>query len=85
MELGAQRHIYFGWLTKRAVFYRTMVEDILGVPNKSIGITAYTDSKSVLEGLFSTNLVNDKRLRVDFGAIREFIETKSNGVLVTIS
>ena len=29
--------------------YRTMIEEILGVPNK---ITAYTDNKSVIEAVF---------------------------------
>ena len=46
-----------------------MVENILGVPNKSIGTTAYTDNKSVIEVVFSTKLVDDKRLRVDIAAI----------------
>ena len=52
-----------------------MVEENLGVPNKSIGITAYTDNKSVIEAVFSTKLVDDKCLRVDIAAIQEFIET----------
>ena len=56
-------------------YYRTMVEEILGVPNKSISITAYTDNKSVIEAVFSTKLVDDKRLRVDIAAIQEFIQT----------
>ena len=56
-------------------YYRTMVEEILGVPSKSIGITAYTDNKSVIEAVFSTKLVDDKRLRVDIAAIQEFLET----------
>ena len=56
-------------------YYRTMVEDILGIPNKTIPITAYTDNKSVIEAVFSTKLVDDKRLRVDIAAIREFLKT----------
>ena len=52
-----------------------MVEKILGIPNKTIPITAYTDNKSVIEGVFSTKLVDDKRLRVDIAAIREFLKT----------
>ena len=56
-------------------FYRTMVEEILGIPNKTIPITAYTDNKSVIEAVFSTKLVDEKRLRVDIAAIREFLKT----------
>lgn len=56
-------------------YYRTMVEEILGIPNKTIPITAYTDNKSVIEAVFSTKLVDDKRLRVDIAAIREFLKT----------
>ena len=44
-------------------YYRTMVEEILGIPNKTIPITAYTDNKSVVEAVFSTKLVDDKQLR----------------------
>ena len=56
--------------------YRTMVEEILGVQNKTIPIMAYTDNKSVIKVVFSTKLVDDKRFRVDIAAIREFIKTK---------
>lgn len=54
-------------------YYRTMVEEILGVRYKTIPIIAYTDIKSVIEAVFSTKLVDDKRLRIDIAAIREFI------------
>ena len=45
------------------------LEEILGVPNKSIGITAYTDNKSVIEAVIFTKLVDNKCLRVDIAAI----------------
>ena len=57
-------------------YYRTMVKEIIGVQNKTIPITAYTVNKSVIEAVFSTKLVDDKRLRVDKAAIREFMKTK---------
>lgn len=52
-----------------------MIEEILGITHKSLPIIAYTDNKSVIEAVFSTKLVDDKRLRVDIAAIREFLET----------
>ena len=56
-------------------YYRTIVEEILGIPSKTIPITAYTDNKSVIEAVFSTKLIDGKRLRVDIAAIREFLKT----------
>ena len=51
------------------------MEEILGIPYKTIPTTAYTDNKSVIEAVFSTKLVDDKRLRVDIAAIGEFLKT----------
>jgi len=56
-------------------YYRNMVEDIMGIPHQTIGITAYIDNKSVVEAVQSTKLVDDKRLRVDIAAIRELLQT----------
>ena len=41
------------------LYYRTIVEEILGIPNKTIPIIAYTDNKSIIEAVFSTKLVDD--------------------------
>ncbi|KAH3789352.1 hypothetical protein DPMN_167529 [Dreissena polymorpha] len=55
-------------------YYRKIVEDIIGLPSKTIPIVAYIDNTSVIEALSSTKLVDDKRLRVDIAAIRESME-----------
>ena len=52
-------------------YYRKMIENILGIPDKTIPIIAYVDNKSVIEAVYSTKLVDDKRLRVDIAAISE--------------
>ena len=52
-------------------YYRKIIEDILGIINKTIPIIAYTDNRSVIEAVYSTKLVDDKRLRVDTAAISE--------------
>ena len=39
---------------------------------RNIPLIAYIDNKSVIEALFSTKLVDSKRLHVDIAAIREF-------------
>ena len=52
-------------------YYRKIFEDILGISNKTIPIIAYVDNKSVIEAVYSTKLVDDKRLRIDIAAISE--------------
>ena len=56
-------------------YYRKIVEDITGVPPRTIPIVAYIDNKSVIEALNSNKLVDDKRLRVDIAAIQESLQT----------
>ena len=51
-----------------SVYYRQMLEDILGIKSKSIQMEAYVDNKSVIEAILSTRMVEDKRLRVDVAA-----------------
>ena len=46
-------------------YYREMLEDILGLEHKVIKIEAYVDSRSVMEAILSTRLVEDKRLRIE--------------------
>ena len=52
-------------------YYRKMIEDIFGISNKTVPIVAYVDNKSVIQAVYSTKLVDDKRLRVDIAAISE--------------
>ena len=52
-------------------YYRTIIDDILGISNKTIPIIAYVDYKSVTEAVYSTKLVDDKRLMIDIAAISE--------------
>ena len=39
-----------------------------------INIEAYVDNRSVIEAIFSTKLVEDKRLRIDIAAIKESLQ-----------
>ena len=52
-------------------YYRKMLEDIFGISTKTIPVIAYVDNKSVIEAVYSTKLVDDKRLRVDIAAISQ--------------
>ena len=48
-----------------------MLENIIGIPHKTIPFIAYVDNKRIIEAVHSTKLVDDKRLRVDIAAISE--------------
>jgi hypothetical protein len=57
-------------------YHRRIIEDILGLKHKTIPIEAYIDNKSVVEAVYSTKLVDDKRLRIDIAAIAESLASK---------
>jgi len=59
-----------------ALYLRRHIEDLLGLSARTIPITAFVDNKSVVEAIHSTKLVDDKRLRLDIGAIRESLRLK---------
>ena len=52
-------------------YYRKIIEDVLGITTKPISIIASVDNKSVIEAVYSTKLVDEKRLRVIIAAISE--------------
>ena len=55
-----------------AIYHQSILQELFG-KNCASKIEAYTDSKSLIEALNSTKLVDDKRLRIDIGAIKESI------------
>ena len=57
-----------------SVYYRQMLEDILGIRFKSIQIGAYVDNKSVIEAILFARMVEDKPLWVDVAAIQELLK-----------
>ncbi|CAC5390512.1 unnamed protein product [Mytilus coruscus] len=48
----------------------------LRLKHQTIPIEAYIDNKSVVEAVYSTKLVDDKRLRIDIAAIAESLASK---------
>ncbi|KAK6191184.1 hypothetical protein SNE40_002922 [Patella caerulea] len=56
------------------VYYRSILTNLLGIDPSDIDIIAYVDNKSVIEGIASTKLVDDKRLRIDIAAIQESVQ-----------
>lgn len=55
------------------IYYRHMLASILNCPTNSVHIHVFIDNKSVIEAVFSTKLVDDKRLRIDVASIQEEI------------
>ena len=58
------------------IYVRHLTETLLLKQYGSIPLYAIVDSKSLFECVHSTKLVDDKRLRLDIGAIRESLEKK---------
>jgi hypothetical protein len=60
---------------------RKLLEEVLNLPAKSIPLEAYNDNRSVVEAVYSTKLVDDKRLRLDIGAVREMLQSGEVNVI----
>jgi len=54
------------------LYHQSIFKELLGEHCLS-KVKAYTDSRSLIEAINSTKLVDDKRLRIDIGAIKESI------------
>lgn len=59
-----------------ALYVRSILSELLITPK--IPVIAYVDNRSVVEAVHSTKLVDDKRLRIDIGAIKQCL---SDGTL----
>jgi hypothetical protein len=57
-----------------AMYIRHNMETLLDMHPLSIPLHAIVDNKSLVEAVHSTRLVDDKRLRLDIGAVREALE-----------
>ena len=57
-----------------AIFTRRLISEMLGVTEKKLTIEAVIDNKSCLEAVYSTSLVEDKRLRREIASIQELLE-----------
>ena len=55
------------------LYHQSMIQELFG-QHCATNIKAYTDSKSLIEAINSTKLVDDKRLRIDLGAIKQSIQ-----------
>lgn len=56
-----------------AVYLRKMLVEVLNLTLK-IPLLAYCDCRSVVEAVHSTKMVDDRKLRIDIGALRESLQ-----------
>ena len=57
-----------------AVYLKNLIQELIHLP--CISVEAIIDNKSVLEAVHSTSMVDDKRLRIDIGALKESLKKK---------
>ena len=60
---------------EHATFLRSLIEEILLLPLKSIPTDAIIANKSVVEAIHSTKVVNDKRLNTDISTIKQSLQS----------
>ena len=59
-----------------AIQHRALLKELLNVNNFDLPILAFVDNKNLVESIYSTSLVENKRLRMDLGVIKETVKTK---------
>ena len=55
------------------IYIREIIEEIMGLQERTIPIKAIIDNKSTVESVHSTSAVSDKRLRRDIGIIKQMM------------
>ena len=59
---------------EHAIYLRHVILELIG--QKDIPISAVVDNQSVVDSVYSTKAVEDKRLRIDVGSIKELLNRK---------
>lgn len=59
-----------------AIYLKQIIMELTGADNESIPVEALVDNKSVEDAIYSTKSVDDKRLRIDVGSIKEMLNKK---------
>jgi hypothetical protein len=61
---------------EEAIYLRSVLLHLWSLPSQAVPITCFTDHKGLLESLFSTKLVEDRRLRIEIAVMKQCIERK---------
>ena len=62
--------------SKDPVQHHALLKELLNVNNFDLPILAFVDNKNLVESIYSTSLVKNKRLRIDIGVMKETVKTK---------
>ena len=61
---------------KEAIYLREVIEEIFGLKEQTLDIRALVDSKSTVDAVHSTTLVQDRRLRRDIAIVKQMLNKK---------
>ena len=61
-----------------AIYLKQIIMELTGADNESIPAEALVDNKSVEDAIYSTKSIDDKRLRIDVGSIKEMLNKKED-------
>ena len=61
--------------SKDPVQHHALLKELLNVNNFDLPILAFVDNKNLVESIYSTSLVKNKRLRIDIGVMKETVKT----------
>ena len=61
---------------EHAIYLKQIIMELTAADNASIPIEALVENRSVEDAIYSTKSVDDKRLRVDVGSIKEMLNKK---------
>ena len=64
---------------KEAIYIQTLLKEML--PSRSIPIDAFVDNKSLVDAIRSTKLVDDRRLRIDIGSLKQTLENEIRNII----
>ena len=59
-----------------AIYLKQIIRELTAADDANIPIEAFVDNKSVEDAIYSTKSVDDKRLRIDVGSIKEMLRKK---------
>ena len=62
---------------EEAIYLRQILLEMIHLSNDKVVITCVSDHKGLVESLYSTKLVEDRRLRLDVAIMKEYMEKKN--------
>ena len=61
---------------ENAIYHRMLLSELVGKKPEKMQIKAIIDNRSCVEAIRSSSQVDDKRLRIEIGSVKEMLQTK---------